>query len=216
MKRHTEHLFVLSAALALIAIGLALFGYSSLYNIGADDPHWPVTHNLLESVRDRSIHVRSRSLPMPDLKDPQLILKGAGQYAAMCTGCHLAPGMNQSELRPGLYPQPPDLSKARLDPRDEFWVIKHGIKMSAMPAWGGSHDDATIWSMVAFLQRLPDLTPAQYKDIVARAPPDEDMDMEMDMSRASGRTDNASSLDAQPEPAHNHGHHPTPPPAHAP
>ena len=55
-------------------------------------------------------------------------------------------------------------------------MIKHGIKMSAMPAWGSSHDDATIWSMVAFLQKLPDLSPTQYKDIVARAPPDEDMD----------------------------------------
>jgi mono/diheme cytochrome c family protein len=58
-----------------------------------------------------------------------------------------------------------------------FWTIKHGIKMSAMPAWGASHDDATIWSMVAFLQRLPDLDAAQYKQMVAAAPPDEDMDM---------------------------------------
>ena len=56
-------------------------------------------------------------------------------------------------------------------------MIKHGIKMSAMPAWGFSHDDATIWSMVAFLQKLPGMTPAQYQDIVARAPPDDDMDM---------------------------------------
>ena len=71
-------------------------------------------------------------------------------------------------------------------PREAFWVIKHGIKMSAMPAWGGSHDDATIWSMVAFLQKLPDLSPAQYKDIVARAPPDEDMDMVDDRHGENG------------------------------
>jgi mono/diheme cytochrome c family protein len=94
----------------------------------------------------------------------------------MCTGCHLAPGMAESEIRPGLYPQPPNLSQVRIDPRAAFWTIKHGIKMSAMPAWGGSHDDATIWSMVAFLQKLPGLTPAQYKAIVAKAPPDEDME----------------------------------------
>jgi hypothetical protein len=56
-------------------------------------------------------------------------------------------------------------------------VIKHGIKMSAMPAWGASHDDATIWSMVAFLQKLPGMSAQEYKDIVARAPPDDDMDM---------------------------------------
>ena len=47
--------------------------------------------------------------------------------------------------------------------------------MSAMPAWGMSHDDATIWSMVAFLQKMPDMSAEQYKEIVAKAPPDEDM-----------------------------------------
>jgi mono/diheme cytochrome c family protein len=94
----------------------------------------------------------------------------------MCTDCHLKPGAGDSEIRPGLYPQPPNLSQVRVDPREAFWVIKHGIKMSAMPAWGTSHDDETIWSMVAFLQKLPDMTPRQYRDMVAKAPPDEDMD----------------------------------------
>ena len=53
-----------------------------------------------------------------------------------------------------------------------------------------SHDDPTIWSMVAFLQKLPDLTPAQYKDMVAKAPPDEDMDM--DMSDEAGHRQGAA------------------------
>jgi mono/diheme cytochrome c family protein len=177
MKTYTELVVVVVAVLALIAIVLGLLGYSGVYNIGADDPHWNLTYRTLQMVRDRSIHVRSQNIKVPNLKDPQLILKGAGQYAAMCTGCHLAPGMQDSEIRPGLYPQPPDLSKMHVDPQDAFWVVKHGIKMSAMPAWGFSHDDATIWSMVAFLQKLPDMAPAQYKAIVAKAPPDEDMDM---------------------------------------
>jgi mono/diheme cytochrome c family protein len=131
----------------------------------------------MQTLRERSIHVRSEDINVPNLEDPQLILKGAGQYAAMCTDCHLKPGMSDSEIRPGLYPQPPNLSQVRVDPKDAFWVIKHGIKMSAMPAWGTSHEDPAIWSMVAFLQKLPDMTPQQYKDMVAKAPPDEDMDM---------------------------------------
>ena len=179
MKRHAERLTVVVIVLVVIAIGLAAYGYSGLYNIGADNHHWSVTYAVLQSVRSRSIHVRSEHLKVPNLSDPQLVLKGAGQYAAMCTGCHLAPGVEDSEMRAGMYPQPPNLSKVRVDPKDAFWVIKHGIKMSAMPAWGGSHDDPTIWSMVAFLQKLPDLTPQQYKDIVAKAPPDEDMKMDM-------------------------------------
>src|SRR3546814_12763744 len=70
----------------------------------------------------------------------------------------------------------------------DLWVIKHGIKMSAMPAWGmvPGHDDPTIWSMVAFIEKLPGMTPAQYKAIVAKAPPDEDMHMGEDGGHSPG------------------------------
>ncbi len=67
-----------------------------------------------------------------------------------------------------MYPQPPDLSKVKRDPAQTFWIIKHGIKMSGMPAWGATHDDARIWAMVAFLQQLPRLTPEQYQILTAR------------------------------------------------
>ncbi|HUW28622.1 MAG TPA: cytochrome c [Sulfuriferula sp.] len=167
---------IVLATLLLIVLGIGLFVWSGIYNPGADSPHWKITYALMQATRERSVEQRSSAIQLPaNLDDPQLILKGAGQYAAMCTSCHLAPGMKDSELRPGLYPQPPNLSEVSVDPREAFWVIKHGMKMSAMPAWGPSHDDATIWSMVAFLQKLPGMTPVQYKERVAKAPPDEDM-----------------------------------------
>jgi len=175
-----KRLIITLAILGVIAVaGVAAFVCSGVYNIGADAPHTKPVYALMQALRERSIEHHAKDIVVPNLDDPQLILKGAGQYAAMCTGCHLAPGMAENEMRPGMYPKPPQLSKFRPDPREAFWVIKHGVKMSAMPAWGSSHDDATIWSMVAFLQKLPDMTPAQYKDIVAKAPPDEDMDMDM-------------------------------------
>ena len=164
--------------LALLGIGGLLFIFSGTYDMGADAPHWPLTHQLISTLRDRSIAAASASIQPPDLADHTIVLAGAGQYSAMCTGCHLAPGMRQSEIRSGLYPVPPNLSQVRVDSKVAFWVIKHGIKMSAMPAWGASHNDATIWSMVAFLQHLPDLDAAQYKDLVSKAPPDEDMQMD--------------------------------------
>lgn len=176
-QRIQQHSLTVLAVLTLLVVIAGAYVYSGLYNIGADDPHSKVVYTVLQTMRDRSILLRSADLTVPNLEEPQLVLKGAGQYAAMCTECHLKPGMKNSELRPGLYPQPPNLSQVRIDPKVAFWAIKHGIKMSAMPAWGGSHDDPTIWSMVAFLHKLPDMTPQQYMDIVARAPPDEDMDM---------------------------------------
>ena len=166
---------LLGVALAAV-LGVFAFMWLGMYDMGADSPHWKATVAMLTMMRERSIEKHAASIQVPaDLDDPAIILKGAGQYAAMCAGCHLAPGVSDSEIRPGLYPQPPNLSRVRVDPRQAFWVIKHGIKMSAMPAWGFSHDDATIWSMIAFLRKLPGMTPAEYRAIVAKAPSDEDM-----------------------------------------
>lgn len=175
IKHYSVTLFVM---LAFFAVGSTFFAYSGIYNIGADDHHSKPVFTLIKTLRDRSIETRTAKLQVPNLDDPELVLKGAGQYAAMCTQCHLTPGMKDSEVRVGMYPQPPNLSQARTDPKVAFWVIKHGIKMSAMPAWGVSHDDPTIWSIVAFLQKLPHLSAEQYKSIVAKAPPDEEMSME--------------------------------------
>lgn len=169
--------FIVLVILALLAYAYAWSGH---YDIGADVPHSPATYRFLSMARNRSIAQHAQSISVPNLDDQALILKGAGQYAAMCTECHLAPGMSHSELRAGLYPQPPVLGKERIDPREAFWIIKHGIKLTAMPAWGATHDDQTLWSIVAFVRKLHGMTPAQYKDIVAKAPPDEDMDMDHD------------------------------------
>lgn len=172
-----KYIKVALVLLLVFALGAGIFTWSGIYNPGADNPHWEITYALLQIGRERSVEHYANAIVVPlNLNDSQMILKGAGQYAAMCTSCHLAPGMKHSELRPGLYPQPPNLSEVNVDPREAFWVIKHGLKMSAMPAWGASHDDGTIWSMVAFLKKLPDMTPEQYREIVAKAPPDEDMD----------------------------------------
>ena len=84
-------------------------------------------------------------------------------------------------------------------------MIKHGIKMSAMPAWGSSHDDATIWSMVAFLQKLPAMSAAEYTDIVARAPPDEDMEMDGADHDHPGHTHPDADTDSGTD--HGHGGH---------
>ena len=162
------------AAVALFGGILFYVGYG-FYDVGADTPHWEITRKVMETVRNRSIAVRASQIELPDLQDEQLVLKGAGQYAAMCVNCHLAPEQTDSEIRPGLYPKPPNLSEQRFDPRTVFWVTKHGLKMTGMPAWGLGHDDATLWSIVAFVTKLPGLSAEHYKDMVARAPPDEEM-----------------------------------------
>ena len=183
----------IAAALAAGALaGLGAYVYSGLYNIAADEPHWFATAKIIETLRDRSIDRRARDIIIPDLEDSRLVLKGAGQYEAMCAGCHLAPGMDNSEIRQGLYPEPPNLSRARSDPARAFWVIKHGIKMTGMPAWGRTHDDITLWSLVAFIGKLPEMTPQAYKEMVREARTGEDMASPGDGTGEHG--------------AHQHGH----------
>ena len=162
---------VLAGSIVVVAAIAVVGGFvwSGIYNIGADDTHTRPVYTLLQTLRHRSITARARELhPPPNLDDPALIRQGAGNYDAMCVGCHLGPGMEATELSKGLYPTPPNLSKADvIDPSHQFWVIKHGIKASGMPAWGKSMSDEYIWNMVAFLKVLPNLNAEQYRAMVA-------------------------------------------------
>ena len=158
----------LLAAAGIVGVAAALV-YSGVFDIAADTPHAALTSRILEIARDRSIAVRARDIKVPALDGSQLVASGAKDYAEMCTDCHLAPDQADSELRDGLYPRPPKLTE-RIDasPGEMFWVIKHGIKLTAMPAWGPTHSDERIWGIVAFLQKLPELTPDQYHALVSR------------------------------------------------
>src|SRR5678816_1629064 len=150
--------------LALGFLGAAACVYFGVFNVAADEPHGQMLRQLLETVRQRSVMARANGIPIPPLDDPALVAEGAEHYGGMCSGCHLAPGVTVSEIRKGLYPQPPNLSQhSNLSPAEMFWTIKHGIKMSAMPAWGATHDNQEIWNIVAFLQKLPTMTPEQYQ-----------------------------------------------------
>ena len=161
--------------IVLAVILIAVIGYVSAggYNIAADEPHWKVTSSLLAFVRERSIDAHAKNVEVPkDLDNPARIARGAGMYDEMCVSCHLAPGITNTELRKGLYPQPPALaSHLHPDLKEVFYIISHGIKMTAMPAWGKSHTPDQIWDMVAFLQKLPELTPEQYKTMTADTDP---------------------------------------------
>jgi mono/diheme cytochrome c family protein len=86
----------------------------------------------------------------------------------MCAGCHGAPGHQRFLGAAYMNPAPPDLTKgpSDLSPAEMFWVIKHGIRMTGMPAWGPTHPNARLWELVAFLRRLPMLSPADYGRLV--------------------------------------------------
>ena len=155
-----------AGAIAALAAGLTAFVGLGIYDIGADAHHTKMVLAIIEQLRDRSVVTRARRIVVPNLADPEKIAAGARRYAALCTECHLAPGVSKSVLRTGLYPHPPNLAQEEAgNAQDTFWVIKHGIKMSAMPAWGKTQDDTQIWELVAFIQQLPQMTPETYASL---------------------------------------------------
>lgn len=158
----------LVVTLILAACTAAGVVYSGFVSVAADTPHSAAVHGLLETARNRSIAVRADNIDVVDLDSAAMQQAGAGNYDAMCASCHLIPGQTSTELSLGLYPTPTDLTQANAseDPARSFWIIKHGIKSTGMPAWGKSMDDQYIWELVAFLRELPSLSASQYQSLV--------------------------------------------------
>jgi mono/diheme cytochrome c family protein len=180
-------------ALALLTCAAVVAIYAGLYNVAADVPHTQPVYWLLDTIRQRSVIARARDLVVPnDLDDANRISRGAGQYAEMCSGCHLAPGMKRTEVSRGLYPRAPELRHGSdLTPAEQFWIVKHGVKMTGMPAWGITHNDELLWDVVAFVRKLPELTAEQYEALVKNAPKHEEMmqDREMGGDKQNGKHD---------------------------
>lgn len=152
---------VVSIVVIMVVLGIVIV--SGLYNVAADEEHTSVVDSLIRTARERSIAARASDIDVPDLADPQRVRRGAGNYDSMCVGCHLAPGVEETEISRGLYPAPPNLANAKnVDPAPTFWIIKHGIKATGMPAWGKSMEDQYIWDMVAFLSEMPGMTADEY------------------------------------------------------
>ena len=157
--------------LGLCAATAAGLIHAGVLDFAADTPHSAAVYRLTEWARERSIARRATDIVSPaDLSDAGRIRRGAGNYDAMCANCHLSPGVEDSEIRKGLYPTPPNLAKpmaaddlGQTDAR-RFWIIKHGVKASGMPAWSkGGMEDEAIWDLTALLKVLPSLSPAQYR-----------------------------------------------------
>lgn len=152
--------------LASLVVLILLYIYSGIFNPGALKPHTSLTRWMINKTKHVSIERRSKKVEVPDLTDTTLIQTGFVHYNEMCVVCHSAPGLKTSEIARGLYPHAPHIYKFAkwMHPKETFWVIKNGIKMTGMPAFGPTHDDQKIWAMTAFItKKLGTMTPQEYK-----------------------------------------------------
>ncbi|MCQ4286509.1 c-type cytochrome [Pseudomonas stutzeri] len=159
------------AALALVATLAGAGGFAlvslGLVSISARSGHWGATGWLLHYAMRRAVSTQSMGIEVPPLDDPALVLKGAGHYESSCAICHGAPGRERSLIVRHMTPEPPFLPPRieQWKPQELFWIVKNGVKFTAMPAWPSANRDDEIWAMVAFLQALPEMSEQRYDEL---------------------------------------------------
>ncbi|HEX4893021.1 MAG TPA: c-type cytochrome [Hyphomicrobiaceae bacterium] len=154
------------AGAVLAVVGALLVAWSGVIKTTASSGHWRVTEWFLELAMRSSVATHSlRVGEPPRLDDPDLVRLGAGHFAGGCAPCHGAPGQPRNPIYLQMLPEPTDLVEAvpAWKPHQLFWIVKHGIKYSGMPAWVALERDDEVWAVVAFLSALPALTPDQYR-----------------------------------------------------
>ncbi|HUE90293.1 MAG TPA: c-type cytochrome [Vicinamibacterales bacterium] len=161
-------------ALATVVVLAAVGGFgvaaSGLLPIRASSGHWAATEWFLHFTMRRSVVTHALMAPAPpdDVDANHMVMRGAGHFETGCRPCHGAPGDPLPPIPHAMTPHPPELGPrmASWRPRELFYIVKHGVKFTGMPAWPAQQRDDEVWAMVGFLRRLPQLTAADYEDLV--------------------------------------------------
>ena len=152
--------------------GFLIYISSGSYDISQLTPHNKFTKTIIGITTHSSINKRMKEIVVPgNIADTAVIVRGFKAYNQMCVGCHSAPGLPDNKFVEGWYPKPPEIYKHvnEDDAREFFWIIKYGIKMTSMPAFKPTQDDAKLWDVTAFVtQKLGKMTPVEYGEWVKK------------------------------------------------
>src|SRR5919199_2966652 len=157
--------FLLGVVVTLLVLAAAGFAvvFTGGYDVAATSPHTQPVYWALDTTRVNAIHRMAADVRAPGSLTDEQARRGYKTYSEACVYCHGAPGADPEPWSAGMLPEPPympDVAKNWSD-GEIFWIVKHGIKMSGMPAFKLS--DEQIWDVVAFVRRIPDMSEDAYK-----------------------------------------------------
>ena len=173
MRRSAWFIGGVVAAGALTASGGLTIVYGGLFDARASTPHGPIVAWATHTTMIHYIRRAAAPLPPSSAFTPAQTLAGFRAYEADCEVCHGGPGVAHAHWVDGMNPSPPYLldQSRRWTPNQLFWIVRNGVKMTGMPAWGLTQSDAEVWNLVAFLEAMPDLAPADYQKMRTELPP---------------------------------------------
>jgi mono/diheme cytochrome c family protein len=155
--------FVLGALATLVVLvgGVLLYFWLGLFPIGADNPPGRIEHTLAKMAADAYVARNQTGEKNPAQPTPANLIEGAQKYEAHCAVCHGGTAKKVSPLKTNFSPAVPQIINKI--PHDDdaplFWVTKHGIRMTGMPAWAGVLSDDEIWKVIAFVKNSGKLPP---------------------------------------------------------
>jgi mono/diheme cytochrome c family protein len=169
--KHAAITVLLAALLGIATAAWVISGGHFDVSVAAQLPR-PV-HDLVHLTRVNAVkrEVRDLEAQPADLDDRSRLLQAVALFQADCSGCHQPPEQAPPALARNLNPPPADLTEAaeKRSLEELFWVSKHGIRMSAMPAWGRSRSDTELWAVATLIQRFPQMSGAQYRALLEQA-----------------------------------------------
>lgn len=162
------------ALLAVLTLGIAgmLFAWSGLFQIAASSGHWAITEWFLHWTMQNSVRTYSTFQSPEEVRDDTAMISAAGHYRQACQMCHGAPGVPYSPVMHQATPHAPNLQKAvpEYDDDELFWIVRHGVKYTGMPAWAADNRPDEVRRMVGFLRAMPNLNDEQYQRLTVVEP----------------------------------------------
>lgn len=173
----------------VLAVGGLLVAVSGIIPIKASSGHWAITEWFLQFSKRRSVDTYSKTIHAPPLDNPAWVLKGAAHYEIGCFPCHGSPQLMHPRVALAMLPPPPYLPErvTEWEPEELFFIIKHGLKFTGMPAWPAQTRDDEVWAMVAFLLEFPSLNAEEYRRLATGGLEDRDAAPLQDLTEPNSR-----------------------------
>ncbi len=178
---HRLRWFLLGAlSLLLIAALGAAFVLRNTRGFSAREQPTRLEAFLARAARSAAIPAGERDRANPVPNTPEALDDARAHWADHCASCHGNDGAGDTQLGRHTYPPAPDMrlpATQRLSNGELFYVIQNGIRLTAMPAWGGGsvQDEEASWKLVHFIRHLPQLTDGEKRQMQKLNPksPDE-------------------------------------------